>query len=106
MNLFLRFLLELCALAVYGYWGFKTGNTGITKGILGIGTPLVIAIIWGLFGSPKATIPLSAPLHLLLEIFVFLIPVVLLFLLGTVGSAWIFGCIVILNRILMYFWDQ
>ncbi|MGE7767809.1 YrdB family protein [Peribacillus sp. NPDC096540] len=32
VNLSVRFLLEIFALAVYGYWGFKVGNTGIMKG--------------------------------------------------------------------------
>jgi hypothetical protein len=28
-NLALRFILELAALGAFGYWGFKTGSTGI-----------------------------------------------------------------------------
>lgn len=31
VNLSVRFLLEIFALAVYGYWGFKVGNTSIMK---------------------------------------------------------------------------
>ena len=44
-NLALRFLLELCALVALGYWGFKTGSGAIAKFALGIGTPLVAAVV-------------------------------------------------------------
>jgi hypothetical protein len=50
-NLALRFLLELCALGALGYWGFKTGGGLIAKIGLGIGAPLVAAVVWGTFVS-------------------------------------------------------
>ncbi|WP_430151690.1 YrdB family protein [Peribacillus simplex] len=53
VNLSLRFSLEIFALAVYGHCGFKVGNAGIMKGILSIVIPLGIAVLWGLFGSPR-----------------------------------------------------
>jgi Protein of unknown function (DUF2568) len=40
-NLLLAFLLELCALGAFGYWGFTTGSTTLAKIGLGIGAPLV-----------------------------------------------------------------
>jgi hypothetical protein len=48
-NLLLRFLLELCALAALGYWGFKTGGGMAAKVGLGIGAPLAAALVWGCF---------------------------------------------------------
>jgi hypothetical protein len=57
-NLLLRFLLELCALGALGYWGFKTGNATSTKVVLGVGAPLVAAVVWGTFLSPRAPIQL------------------------------------------------
>ena len=47
VNLALRFLLELCALGALGYWGFKTGSTTSSKIGLGLGVPLVAAVVWG-----------------------------------------------------------
>ncbi|WP_422392202.1 YrdB family protein [Niallia oryzisoli] len=44
------------------------------KFFLGIGAPVLLAVIWGAFGSPKAKIKLSWPLHLFLELIVFGIP--------------------------------
>ena len=51
-NLALRFLLEVCALVALGYWGFKTGGSLITKLALGIGAPLLAAVLWGTFVAP------------------------------------------------------
>ncbi len=49
-----RFGLELAALAALGYWGFTTDGGTLTKIILGLGAPLLAAVLWGLFVSPKA----------------------------------------------------
>ena len=48
-----RFGLELAALVALGYWGFTTGGT-LTRIVLGLGAPLLAAVLWGLFVSPKA----------------------------------------------------
>ena len=51
--LVVRFGLELAALVALGYWGFTTGGT-VVRIVLGIGAPLLAAVLWGLFVSPKA----------------------------------------------------
>jgi len=56
-NLALAFLLELCALGAFGYWGFKTGNAMFSKIGLGIGAPLLAAVVWGIFVAPRAAVP-------------------------------------------------
>lgn len=63
-NDILAFLLELAALAALGYWGFKIGQGVILKIVLGIGTPALAAVLWGLFAAPHATfaVPLVAVL--------------------------------------------
>ena len=52
-NLALRFLWELFALGTLGYWGFKTGNSTITKIVLGVGAPLVG---WSVLGKPSVVV--------------------------------------------------
>ena len=66
----LRFLLELCALAALAYWGFHT-SSGAVQWVLGIGAPLAMAVIWGLFMSPKARWRLHDPARLVGEIAIF-----------------------------------
>jgi Protein of unknown function (DUF2568) len=57
-NLALRFLLGLCALVALGYWGIKTGSGAIAEVALGIGAPLVAAVVWGVFVAPRAPVAL------------------------------------------------
>ena len=70
LNLALRFLLELAALAAYAYWGW-TAHEGIQRHLLGIGLPLLAAVLWGTFRVPNdpgnAPVPIPGPLRLLLE---------------------------------------
>jgi len=68
-NLVLRFLLELTALAVTSYWGFAS-SSGARQWILGLGAPVVIAVVWGLFVSPKAKIELPRPARFAVELVV------------------------------------
>jgi hypothetical protein len=53
-NLALRFILELCVLVALRYWGFQTGKGLFLKIVLGIGTPLLIAVIWDQPIYPRA----------------------------------------------------
>ena len=71
LNYTVRFLLELCALAALGYWGFVTGQGMAIKWLLGLGAPLLAAVAWGAFVAPKARWPAREPWRLLVEILVF-----------------------------------
>ncbi len=58
-NEVLRFLLELFALFTLGYWGYLAWPFPWPGVLFMIGTPLFAMIVWGLFRSPKARIPLD-----------------------------------------------
>ena len=66
----LRFLLELGALAALTYWGFSEFG-GLAQWLLGLGTPLLAAVVWGRFVAPKASHPTVDPARLGLEVLVF-----------------------------------
>jgi hypothetical protein len=106
LNLAVRFLLELCVLATVGYWGFKTNSGWLPKILLGIGAPLIIAIIWGMFGAPKAANHLTGFSLLALELIVFGSGVAALWATKNYSLAWGFAAIVIVNRVLMLVWKQ
>ncbi|MBV7506291.1 YrdB family protein [Bacillus sp. sid0103] len=106
INIGVRFLLEIFVLIILGYWGFKFSQGTILKFIVGIGLPLLIAVIWGLFGAPKATYLLSGFPFLLLEIVVFGLPVIALLSLEEQALAFIYGLITVINLVLMKIWDQ
>ena len=65
-----RFLCELALLAALAYWGLSVGNGG-TPWLLGIGAPLVAAIVWGALVAPKARWPLPLQVRLVTELLLF-----------------------------------
>jgi Protein of unknown function (DUF2568) len=52
----LRFALEIALLTSLAYWGFSE-QTGALQWVLGLGAPLVVAVVWGRFIAPKASQP-------------------------------------------------
>lgn len=52
INLILRFLLEISALASVGVWGWKLSD-GWVRFVLAIGIPIILSIIWGIFAVPN-----------------------------------------------------
>jgi hypothetical protein len=66
----LAFAAELAALAALGHWGFVQGGSTATKVLLGIGTPVVAAVLWGLFAAPQAPVRITL-LALLVKLLVF-----------------------------------
>lgn len=106
LNLAIRFLLELCMLAAVGYWGFKTHSTWLLKILFGIGLPVLIAVLWGLFLAPKATRPLSGVSFFALEVVLFASGAVALFASGKPGLGWVYTITLIVNKILLTVWKQ
>ncbi|MDJ0356704.1 YrdB family protein [Paenarthrobacter sp. PH39-S1] len=60
------FLLELALLAGYAIWGYLTFNDG-WRWVAMITAPIAVAVVWGLFLSPKAAVPLNPLFQFLLE---------------------------------------
>jgi hypothetical protein len=96
------FLLELSVLVVFSYWGFHIKNNLILKIILGIGTPILVAIIWGTFIAPKASLPVSIPVRILLQLIIFGLATAMLYYLGKGKLAIIFGIVLLLEMIFIY----
>jgi len=102
----LRFLLELFGLGALGYRGFKSGGGPVAKVGLGIGAPLVAAVVWGVFLSPRTAVPLPGFLVLMLQAVVFRATAADLVATGHRTLALVFGTIVMINAFLMYAWGQ
>ena len=105
-NLGVRFLLELCALAALGYWGFRTGDQLLLKIVLGVGAPLIAAVLWATLGAPAAQAKLSGGLHLALEVVIFGAASLALAEADQPGLAGVFAAVFIVNRVLMAVWGQ
>ncbi|RSK25922.1 DUF2568 domain-containing protein [Bacillus sp. HMF5848] len=106
LNLTLRFLLELFALTALGYWGFQIGQSPISKVTLAIVFPVLVAVVWGTFGSPAAPFRLSGSARLLLEITINGLATIGLYITGHPLLASIFAVVVVINRVLMHIWEQ
>jgi hypothetical protein len=52
LNLALRFVLELAALAAVGVWGWQRGD-GVLRFILALGLPSIVAVLWATFRVPN-----------------------------------------------------
>lgn len=61
LNLAVKFLLELAALAAFGLFGASVAD-GVLAVVLAIALPGVAAVAWGAFAAPRARRRL--PLHL------------------------------------------
>ncbi len=106
INIGLRFLLELCILVIFGYWGFKTGGGTFTRILLGIGAPMLFAVVWGSFLAPKSSMRLNEPWLFLLELVIFALTCWALYSTGKINLAAAFGAVYLLNKILIVIWRQ
>jgi hypothetical protein len=101
----LRFSLELAALASLGYWGFAEHDGGV-QWLLGLGMPLLAAVVWGVFVSPKASRPTTDPIRLLIELIVFGGGVAALWTADSHTLAFGFGVLVVLHVSFTFLLDQ
>ena len=105
-NLALRFLLELCALAALGVWGFQTDRGLLVKLGLGIGAPVLAALVWGTFIAPRAAVSVPVPVWLLLQLVIFGLAAAALAVGDHPRLALALVVAVLLNGVLMYVWRQ
>lgn len=106
INLGLAFLLELAMLAGFAYWGVRSGQTTLMKVLLGVGIPLLVAIIWGIFMAPNSTTRLRGAVFLGVKILLFLLASVALYMAGSRVPGILLAVIFALNEILQYIWHQ
>ena len=63
-------LCELAMLAALAYWGFRVGD-GVGAWVLGIGAPLLAAVVGGALVAPKARWPVPIPTWVVIELVLF-----------------------------------
>jgi hypothetical protein len=105
-NLALSFFLELCMVLAYGYWGFETGSGLISQFLLGIGVPVVVIVVWGIFLAPASKQRLQGMPHWALEIILFVAAIVALFVSGQPTWATLFAVLYAINVALRLVWKQ
>jgi hypothetical protein len=98
-NDIVRFLLELFAFFSLGYWGYLAWPFPWPGVLFMVGAPLFAIVVWGLFRSPKAVIPLDPVGKALIEIFVMGAAVATWFMLGYPIVGAIFGIAALVSGI-------
>ncbi|AZZ48178.1 DUF2568 domain-containing protein [Rathayibacter rathayi] len=68
-NAILRFLLEFVALATFAVWGFSSWDLPWSI-VVGLGAPVLAALIWALFLSPRAVLGIDVYGRSLIELLV------------------------------------
>ncbi len=106
INAILAFFLELAMFAVFSYWGFHGEKNILAKWFLGIGTPLAVAILWGVFLSPNAEHRLDITAGTVLSLVLFLLAVMAIYQTNHPALAIAFASIVIVNQIFLFLWKQ
>ena len=105
LNLALKFLLELSALAAFGLWGASLSD-GATAVLLAIGLPALAAGLWGTLAAPRARRRLSLRPRVLFEQGFFLAAGIALWRVGGATAAAVFVAIVLVNAFLLTIFDQ
>jgi 1-acyl-sn-glycerol-3-phosphate acyltransferase len=100
-NLAVRLLCELGLLVALAVWGFHTGSGAVAKVALGLGAPLLAAVIWGLWVAPPSRRRLADPARLVVEALLFAAGVAALAAAGYLLVAVIFAVVVAANIILV-----
>jgi hypothetical protein len=107
-NFGLHFLLEIFAFVAIGYRGFNSYINTENRILFGIGLPLILAIIWGVFRVPNepgpAIVAIPGWSRIFLEWSVFSLAIWCLANTGQSSLAWIFAFLVVANYGFMFDW--
>jgi hypothetical protein len=108
-NLAFRFMLELAALGVFGFWGWQQADNILLKIVLAVGLPITAAVLWATFAVPndpsrsgKAPVPVPGWLRLILELVFFVFAAWALFDLGFARAGLILAILVLIHYALSY----
>lgn len=105
INLAIRFLLELAALAALGTWGFQAVQ-GPLRFVAAVVAPVAAAAIWGVFRIPgdpgPAPVATPGPVRLVIEIVFFSLAAIGLAAAGFSTLAWVLGGITLLHYLASY----
>ena len=83
-----------------GVLGLSDGGGAGDADLLGLGAPLVAAVVWGIFVAPKAVVK-RRPLALILKLVLFGLAVVALGVAGQPALAGVFAVATVINLLLL-----
>jgi hypothetical protein len=105
-NLGLAFLLELVALGSFAYWGFNASGSSVLNIVLGVGTPILAIVLWGVFAAPRSERRLRGSAYLAFKVVFFALAILALIAAGSITLGLIFAVVFVINTGLAYVWQQ
>ncbi|WP_328683575.1 YrdB family protein [Streptomyces sp. NBC_00343] len=105
-NLGVLFAIEVGVLVAVGYWGFTRDIATPLTWLLGIGGPVVLAVVWGLCGSPKARYKVRGAGRVAFEVVWFGAGAVALVLAGVYDWALVLALVCVVSKTLAVIWRQ
>jgi hypothetical protein len=105
INLGLKFLLELAAIAAFAYWGATAGG-GVGAVALAIAAPAVAIALWGVFAAPRSPRRLPPATRIPFELAVFALAVLALLAAGSDAAALVLAVAVVVNAALITAFGQ
>jgi hypothetical protein len=106
LNLPVRFLLEVAALAALSVFGWRAAEPFLLRLALAAVLPVAAAAVWGTYVAPRATRRLPDPARFGVELLVFGPAVAALVATGLPLLGALLGVAYLVNVFLMYLWDQ
>ncbi|WP_432361492.1 YrdB family protein [Sporosarcina sp. UB5] len=106
VNLALRFMLEMCGLVAVSHWGFQSGGGFLMKAVLGMGSPLLMAIVWGIFVSPKGPLRVKGSGRVVLELIIFSVAAFALYDVGKPSLAIMLAILAVVSSIFNHLLEQ
>lgn len=105
IGLGLHFILEICALLAVAYWGWQSNDDLFPRLLLGVGVPVALAAIWGIFRVPNdpgpARVAVSGPVRLVIEWAILGFAVWCLFSAGLPTLGWVMLAAVVIDYVIM-----
>jgi hypothetical protein len=101
INLVVAFFFEMAMLLALGYSGFWYPESMPLKYLLMILLPLIAAVLWGFFATPKSKHRLQQPYRMIFAIMIFGIAAFLLYETGVTILAVVFAVLAFINQLLL-----
>lgn len=104
LNLALMFVLEIAVYVAVAVWGWQ--RPGAYNMTVAFSAPVLMALVWGTFGAPKARLPLRGVARIVLEVLWFGAGLLALLEIGQLRLATAFGLLFVVNAALRVHWRQ
>ncbi|MDX2776042.1 YrdB family protein [Streptomyces caniscabiei] len=98
LNFIILFLVELAMLCNFAVWGFTLKKPVIVQYLIGIGAPVMVILLWGMFFSPDPAFILVQPWNAMGEYALFTLSAVAVARAGRVSWAKTFFIVAIISE--------